>query len=427
MSSDRLARAHRLLTEAVAALEEATGPGATAEERLSVLTLCEGAVRRLDRVTVSTVAGLDRDGTFTERGYRNPANALADLLHWDRADARRRTLAADHVHPRTGLDGTELPARLPTTAHRFTEGRIGLRHVHVIATVLGSHAARRVDPARLAAAETRIAEHACLVNPTELHTWATRLIDALDEDGPGPDDPPLPQLNTLAVVPNRTAPGGTIKGRYDDAALFDAIATAVDALAAPRTATDDRPPEHRRAEALAEICARTLDHAQLPETGGRRPVLNVLIGLEDLQHRARAAVLDLGGQCTPETLRMLACDAAVVPIVMNGRGQPLDVGRARRTIPDGLRRAITARDRGCAHPGCDRPPSWCEVHHIVPWETDGETALDNCVMLCKIHHRLLHHSPWTVRIRDGLPEFVPPRWIDPLQRPRCQSAYAAVA
>lgn len=379
MSSDRLARAHRLLPEAVAALEEATGPGATAGERLSVLTLCEGAVRRLDRVTVSTVAGLHRDGTFTERGYRNPANALADLLHWDRADARRRTLAADHVHPSTGLDGAELPARLPTTAHRFTEARIGLR----MSTSSPPCSLARRSPGRPGPARGRRDPDRRARLPGQPHR-APHLGDPAD----------------------RRARRGRPR---------------------PRRPTDDRPPERRRAEALAEICARTLDHAQLPETGGRRPVLNVLIGLEDLQRRARAAVLDLGGQCTPETLRMLACDAAVVPIVMNGRGQPLDVGRARRTIPDGLRRAVTARDRGCAHPGCDRPPSWCEIHHIVPWEADGETALDNCVMLCKIHHRLLHHSPWTVRIRDGLPEFVPPRWIDPLQRPRRQSAYAAVA
>ncbi|MGH3615304.1 MAG: HNH endonuclease signature motif containing protein [Pseudonocardia sp.] len=63
--------------------------------------------------------------------------------------------------------------------------------------------------------------------------------------------------------------------------------------------------------------------------------------------------------------------------------------------------------------------AWCEVHHILAWEDDGETALHNCVMLCKYHHRLLHRaSEWQVRIRDGLPEFIPPGWIDPERRPR---------
>jgi hypothetical protein len=116
------------------------------------------------------------------------------------------------------------------------------------------------------------------------------------------------------------------------------------------------------------VCGYVLDHGEVPETGGRRPHLNVLIRLEDLQARARSAVLDFGGTLTPESLRMLACDAAVVPIVLNGAGQPLDVGRSTRVVPDGLRRAVTARDRGRAHPGCDRPPSWSEIHHLLPWE-----------------------------------------------------------
>jgi 5-methylcytosine-specific restriction endonuclease McrA len=96
----------------------------------------------------------------------------------------------------------------------------------------------------------------------------------------------------------------------------------------------------------------------------------------------------------------------------------LDVGRISRTIPDGLRRAVAARDRGCAHSGCGRPVSWCEVHHIREWEHGGETKLSNLVMLCRVHHRQIHSTEWMVRIRDGLPEFIPPSWIDPDQRPR---------
>lgn len=428
MTTGRLGTARSLLAEALEALDEAAGAGAADEDLLAILPLCEAATRRLDRASIAAVAELEQRAVFADRGYRNPAAALADLLTVDRPEGRRRTLAAEHVLPRTGLCGTALPPKLPATAERFADGRIGLRHVDVIVTVLTSHAARRVDPARLAAAEVEIAEHACAYHPGELRVWATRLIDALDEDGPEPDDAPPPQLNTLKLVANRSGSGGTLTGRFDDAALFDAVATALDALAAPRDGTDDRSPHERRAEALAEICAHTLERGTLvPETGGRRPVINVLIGLEDLERRARGALLDFGGRTTPETLRMLCCDAGVVPVVMNGRGQPLDVGRMKRTIPDGLRRAVTVRDRGCAHPGCDRPPAWCEVHHILAWEFDGETELDNSVMLCKIHHRQIHHAGWTVRIRDGLPEFVPPRWIDPQQLPRRQPRLPHVA
>ncbi|MDN5932989.1 MAG: HNH endonuclease, partial [Pseudonocardia sp.] len=223
----------------------------------------------------------------------------------------------------------------------------------------------------------------------------------------------------LRLTRNPSGAGGRLKGRFEDPALYDAIASAIDAKAKPLTGDDDRPAAQRQAEALADICGYVLDHGdEVPECGGRRPHVNVVIRLEDLEDRARAAMLDFGGMLAPAALRALACDAAVIPIVMGGAGQPLDVGRATRTIPDGLRRAVAARDLGCAHPGCDRPPSWCEVHHIVEWEHGGPTSIDNTVMLCRVHHRQIHHTDWVVRLRDGLPEFVPPRWIDPDQSPR---------
>jgi 5-methylcytosine-specific restriction protein A len=213
-------------------------------------------------------------------------------------------------------------------------------------------------------------------------------------------------------------PGGRLVGRYDDAALFEAVAAVLDAKAAPLTADEGRSRVERKAEALAEVCGWVLEHAELPAVGGRRPVLTVQIRLEDLEQRARAGMLEFGGQLSPAALRHLACDCGVVPVVFDGAGQPLDVGRLTRSIPDGLRRAVTARDRGCAHPGCDRPPSWCEIHHVLPWEHGGPTALGNLVMLCKAHHRQIHTTDWAVRLRGGLPEFIPPPWIDAEQKPR---------
>lgn len=189
--------------------------------------------------------------------------------------------------------------------------------------------------------------------------------------------------------------------------MFDAIATVIDTMAKPLTADDDRTPAERHADALAEVCAYALTHASsavVPESGGFRPHLNVITRLEDLENRCRSTVPDFGGAVTPAELRALACDAAAVPIVMDSRGQVLDIGRLTRTIPDRLRRAVAARDLGCAHPGCDRPGSWCEIHHITPWAQGGDMKIDNLVMLCKVHHRLLHaDSGWIVRIRDGLP------------------------
>jgi len=238
----------------------------------------------------------------------------------------------------------------------------------------------------------------------------------LDADGPAPDDDRRASVNELHLHGNRIGGGGRLIGRFDDAAMFDTISALLDAQAKPRCAEDDRTPSQRQAHALVDACGYVLEHGEVPATGGRRPVLTVTIRLDDLEGRCRSAMLDFGGRLAPEALRMAACDAAVIPIVLDGHGLPLDVGRSTRVIPEGLRRPVIARDGGCAR--CGRPPSWCEVHHVQPWQDGGETALTNCVLLYKVCHRLVHHAGWMVRLRDGRPEFRPPRWIDPRRRPR---------
>lgn len=126
-----------------------------------------------------------------------------------------------------------------------------------------------------------------------------------------------------------------------------------------------------------------------------------------------------GGPISPAAARRIACDAKVTPIVLGGKGEILDVGRSRYTFPAAIRKALVARDRGCAFPGCDRPPGWCEAHHIVPFSQGGDTKLSSAVLACDHHHHVLHHTDWQVRIAsDGLPEFIPPAWIDFARRPR---------
>ena len=378
MTNTALTTADRLLGQAFAALAAVTASGSD-DDLLAVLTRCETVARRADQVTVSAVAGLQQRGVLDGRGYRSTTAALSDLLGCERFEARRRVIAAEQVTPRVGLDGTPLPSRLAATAAVFADGRASLRHVEVIARVLATPSAARLTPEQWAGAEAALAAKAPDYTPSELQNWGTALVEALDQDGAEPDDRPPAQVNELHLT-RLARGGGKIKGHFDDAAMFDAIAAVIDAKAKPLTADDDRTAGQRQAEALAEVCAHVLDHGPsnlVPECGGQRPHLNVLIRLEDLENRARAACLDFGGSLSPEALRMLCCDAAVVPIVLNGAGQPLDVGRATRTIPDGLRRAVAARDRGCAHPGCGRPVSWCHCHHIVEWERGGETKLDN--------------------------------------------------
>ena len=94
-------------------------------------------------------------------------------------------------------------------------------------------------------------------------------------------------------------------------------------------------------------------------------------------------------------------------------------GRRPRTFTTAIRRAITVRDQGCAWPGCDRPPAWCDGHHLVFWANNGPTAYSNACLLCPFHHQEIHRGHWQARLApDGIPEFIPPTWIDPKQVPR---------
>ena len=145
MTESPLATAQRLCAQAVDALRGVVEAG-SADERVAVLTLCEATARQLDQVTVATVAGLEREGVFTERGYRSPTQALSDLIGWEGREAHRRVVAAEQITARVGLDGSVLPARLPATAAVFTAGRTGLRHVEVIARLLNSKAAGWLSP-----------------------------------------------------------------------------------------------------------------------------------------------------------------------------------------------------------------------------------------------------------------------------------------
>jgi hypothetical protein len=116
---------------------------------------------------------------------------------------------------------------------------------------------------------------------------------------------------------------------------------------------------------------------------------------------ADAAELDWGIPISGRLLRRVARDAELTPILADGKGDPLRVGRRRRTAPPRLRRALAERDRRCTWPGCDRPPEWCEGDHVVPWVAGGSTAIEGMRLLCKRHHGLRSRGFEPERQPDG--------------------------
>lgn len=206
-----------------------------------------------------------------------------------------------------------------------------------------------------------------------------------------------------------------MKGRLDT----ETFAVLTLALEGHRTSGKDEAKTlaERDADALGALCTQSLDEGNLPDKGGERPHLTLIVEKRDLRERLRGTVMDCG-DLTASQIRRLACDCWVLPAVMDGDSRPLDVGRTRRTVDRYQRRAVAARDRGCAYPGCGRTPRHCEFHHVKHWVDDGRTDLGNLLMLCWTHHRMIHHAGWEVRMRDGQPEFIPPKWIDVTQTAR---------
>ena len=178
-----------------------------------------------------------------------------------------------------------------------------------------------------------------------------------------------------------------------------ALRSLADAGAIDRV--DDRTPEQRRADALVELCADHLQHGDVAESGGSKPQVIVTVSLDALRGRAgEPCELDAETVITPEAARRIACDASVSRVLMRGESEVLDVGRTTRVVPAAIRRALVVRDKGCTHPGCDRPHHWCDVHHVVHWADGGDTGLENLVLLCRRHHRTAHEGRTSGQSRE---------------------------
>jgi Domain of unknown function (DUF222)/HNH endonuclease len=200
------------------------------------------------------------------------------------------------------------------------------------------------------------------------------------------------------------------------------ITAAIAPLTAPLrdgTGPDLRTPAARRADALVDVCQLALRTGELPATGGQAAQVVVTVDYAALLRDVAVGQLDTGALLTPEATRRIACDAGILPTILDGASVPIDVGRSRRPFTGATRTAILLRDQGCAFPGCDRPPRGTDIHHIVFWSRGGRTDRDNGVALCRYHHQLIHHGQWTVQLgADRRPDFIPPAHIDPHRRPR---------
>ncbi len=165
----------------------------------------------------------------------------------------------------------------------------------------------------------------------------------------------------------------------------------------------------RRADALAWMAERMFEEGQAPALSPHRHEVVVHVDAEVLaQGTAGRCEIEHHTALAAETARRLCCDGGIVATVDGPQGEPLSVGRRTRSIPPALRRALMSRDRGCRFPGCPATHR-LHGHHVRHWAEGGETALDNLVLLCPVHHRLVHEGGFDVRrLDDGALRFTGP-------------------
>ena len=178
------------------------------------------------------------------------------------------------------------------------------------------------------------------------------------------------------------------------------------------TAVTSEPSEslaQRRADALTTMAETTLRHGPGPLSSAERYQVVVHVTAETLAEGDDGrAELECGQRIAPDTVRRIACDASLLRITEDGAGNPLDIGRRSRAVPPAIQRALRSRDGGCRFPGCTCR-RFVDAHHIRHWANGGETSLDNLVLLCRRHHRLVHEGGFDVeRTPDGTLRFTRP-------------------
>jgi len=375
------------------------------DELLDLVEVLETNARRHTAVGCELIAELDGRGVAGELGYPSTGVLLAERLRIGRREAAGRVRVASDLGLRRAVTGETLEPRFPHVAAALAEGTISARHATVITATVDRLPDRVLteQPELVAQVEPTLVGHARKLDPDRLAVLARTVATCLDPDGQlvAEQDHQRRRSVALAVLPNGSGRlTGTLTG--EAAAVWTTI---LDTLARPVTTDDDqsdrRSPAQRRHDALLEAGRRLLRSGSLPDCGGAPATVLVTLTVDQLQARTGLATAGHG-----------------IPVVVGDAGGVLSYGLRRRVASIGQRRALAARDRGCSFPTCDRPPDWCESHHVTPWVDGGPTDLDNLTLLCGFHHREHQKRGWAVRMRDGLPVWIPPRWIDRTQTPR---------
>ena len=349
----------------------------------------ETQVRALEAFKARWLAELDRreqreDGPGPDDGELRRCTAwLSDTL--------KMTSNAAYSQLRTAraLDG-----ELRLTAGALRRGEISARHVEVIRRAMEQVPKTCLEPA---AVESELVIAARQMDPFELERHWKQIRYQADQVAAEEAEEERRRQSWLSLRQTRWDTY-RIEGELD-LETGATLHTALRAIMGRKARDDDRTPMQRRAAAIGELARRRLDAGDLPERGGEKPHLALVASVETLRLEPGSpmAQLDWGPLVTGQTARRIADDASVTPVLVDGDGKVLHVGRRSRAVPASVRRALNLRDQHCQAPGCTMPAELCSPHHEPHWVDGGDHDLANLTLYCDVHHG--HRHPENARFR----------------------------
>jgi hypothetical protein len=322
---------------------------------------------------------------YDEQGYDSPISWIKETCHMPGGAAADRVCVGEQLE------------RLGESSAALGMGEIGFAHFALIAHTKAA-VGDRLDEARL----LRQARKRSVASFRNACMHARHAADAdgfVDEEKQGVEARSL----TISTADDGTVLINCILDKVGGAA----VRTALEPLARRAGKDDDRLRDRRLADAFVDLAMHALDTGLVPQ----RTHLQVTTSLETLLglRGAPAAEMEFSLPISAKAVERLACDCSVTRILLGSDSTVIDVGRARRVISGPQRKALTVRDGGCVVPGCDRPASWTEGHHLVHWIREGPTDLPNLVLLCYRHHWMVHEGGCQlVRTGDDRMLLIPP-------------------
>src|SRR6266542_1522613 len=374
-STGGVASSVRLRRAGVATLSNVDLDGLSDGQQLALLRVVHPLVCRMEAQRSRVTGSVHRRGAVFAEGAVSRVAWLRSRLRMSDGQPQLRAAAAVR--------------QVPELATAYAAGQVSYAQISVVAAVVPD-----IDPEVLAAGAGKLlAEQVTQLAPGPLRQVAVRVRDHFEPEAAERRARQRLEERWLSVA--RTFDGAVAVQRVLDPDGGELLLATLNGLMPPPVAHDLRTPAHRRADALLDLCRLAANHT--PTAGGEKPHVTVTIDWETLRG-AGTATLGSGVPVTAETARRLACDATLIPAVLGGAGEPLDLGRAARLVSTAQRRALVLRDHGCRFPGCDRPLQWTDAHHLVPWANDDPTNLDNLVSLCRWHHSAVHEGGWTLHL-----------------------------